>query len=213
MRGRGHLVAFTIAAVLSLVVVAIAAASLLGASGDAGHAGPEGGVGNNSASSSEGGALVGSAPHDGRSTRPECPGGGVVAGVELDCLEAEARPQPTGPEQLTVANVWAWWCGPCREELPVVAELARRHPEINVVGVHADPDAAQASSLLTELGIDLPSYQDPRGAFKAGTGIPGVVPVTVLVRGDSVEKILPAAYTSVAKLERDLGLEATEDAQ
>ncbi|MDU0478587.1 TlpA disulfide reductase family protein [Staphylococcus chromogenes] len=134
--------------------------------------------------------------------RPECPTA-TVAGVPLPCLGAKASDRPQNNERRgTVVNVWAWWCGPCREELPLFDELARTHPELEVVGVHADPNAANGAAMLNDLGIELPSYQDNSGAFAGQHALPGVVPITVLVRPDgSIAAKFPKTFTSAAELE------------
>ena len=75
--------------------------------------------------------------------RPDCP-----AGLDLPCLGGEVAGEA---KEITVVNVWAWWCQPCRAELPVVEEFARAHPEYTVVGVHADGNAANGASLLLSL--------------------------------------------------------------
>src|SRR5699024_2420757 len=109
--------------------------------------------------------------------RPDCQDDGA-AGVQLPCLGGE---QGQGNGLPTVVNVWAWWCEPCRDELPVFDEFAASHPELNVVGVHADTNAANGAAMLGDLGVELPSYQDESNLFAGTLGLPAVVPITVVV--------------------------------
>ena len=124
--------------------------------------------------------------------RPDCP-----AGLDLPCLGGEVAGEA---KEISVVNVWAWWCQPCRAELPVVEEFARAHPEYTVVGVHADGNAANGASLLNELGVGLPSYQDDSGAFAAAQGLPPVVPVTVVLRGGEQVSVFAREFTSASEL-------------
>lgn len=181
-----------IASVVAILVVSAAvvggALSLLRAPSGQPEAGGE------VASASNGAASNGSAPI---APRPDCRAASV-AGVALPCLGGQAAGQETG---LRVINVWAWWCEPCREELPIFAEFAQRHPEIDVAGVHADANAANGAALLNELGVDLPSYQDDTGVFAGTLGLPAVVPLTLVVRDGQQVAVLPRTFDSVEALE------------
>ena len=85
----------------------------------------------------------------------------------------------------TVVNVWAWWCGPCRDELPVMQQLAENNPQWNVVGVHLDAKAQAGVDFLKELEVTkFASYQDSNHTFDAATAIPKVVPVTLVYNPD-----------------------------
>lgn len=47
-----------------------------------------------------------------------------------------------GRGKIVVLDFWATWCGPCLEQMPILINLARRYPDVVVVGVNADDDAA-----------------------------------------------------------------------
>ena len=128
--------------------------------------------------------------------RPDCPEG-ALGGVELECLGGGV----SGAQQdVVVANVWAWWCEPCRAELPVVEQFAGEHPEYTVVGVHADRDGARGAALLDDIGVDLPSFADESGAFAGTLGLPPVVPVTVVFRGGEKVAVFAKEFTSAEEL-------------
>ena len=130
--------------------------------------------------------------------RPKCPEG-PIAGVDLPCLGASSS---AAAKDIQIVTVWAWWCEPCRTELPFFQDLARSHNTWNVVGVHADSNAANGAALLGDVGVDLPSYQDSDGTFAGTLGLPGVIPITLVVRdGEVVEKFVKP-FTSAEDLEK-----------
>jgi len=127
-------------------------------------------------------------------SRPDCPTG-TVGGVELPCLGATSADGAVADDQVTVVSLWAWWCEPCREELPALQEFADAHPGYSVVGVHADGDAQAGAALLDELGVTLPSYQDTENLFAAQLKLPPVVPVLVVLRGQETAGVVPTPFT------------------
>ncbi|MFZ5891823.1 MAG: redoxin domain-containing protein [Myxococcota bacterium] len=88
----------------------------------------------------------------------------------------------------TLVNAWASWCGPCREELPMLASLAKNlaASSIDVVLVSVDEpeDHAKAEAFLKSFQITLPAYlaARPLGPFKEGLNPrwPGMLPATFL---------------------------------
>jgi len=101
-----------------------------------------------------------------------------------------------------VLNLWAYWCGPCAEELPAMADYQRRvGPDVSVVTVHQDENETAALLRLAELGVRLPTLQDGQRKIAAALGVPNVMPATVVLRADgSVAKILPQAFTSADEI-------------
>lgn len=131
--------------------------------------------------------------------RPDCVPGGV-GGVDLPCLGGAAAGERPAADAVRVVNVWAWWCEPCRRELPVLDQFASAHQEYEVVGVHADPDAARGAALLNELGTGVASYQDDSGRFAGELGLPAVVPITLVFVGEEQVGMFPRTFDSVDEL-------------
>lgn len=140
--------------------------------------------------------------------RPDCPAG-PVAGVELPCLGGEtmdgsAAGAKTTDEGVSIVNIWAWWCEPCREELPYLEQVAQSHPEWNVVGVHADRNAGNGAAFLNDIDVNLPSYQDDSNLFAGTLALPGVIPITLLVVDGEVTERFIQPFTSAAEIETSI---------
>jgi cytochrome c biogenesis protein CcmG, thiol:disulfide interchange protein DsbE len=54
--------------------------------------------------------------------------------------------------KVTLVNVWASWCGPCRLEHPVLMELAKR-TDLQLVGINYKDEAQNGLRFLRSLGV------------------------------------------------------------
>lgn len=132
------------------------------------------------------------------------PAGGPLAGLTLECL-GDGSAVDLGAAlagKPAVLNLWAYWCGPCREELPAMAEYAARAGDaVTVLTVHKDKSAERGLAMLAELGVQLPGVSDPGAQIAAAVSAPNVLPVTVLLRADgSVAKVLAVPFTSADQI-------------
>src|SRR5262249_11623599 len=60
-----------------------------------------------------------------------------------------------------VVNVWASWCGPCREEFPVLQKLSARYgKKVAFLGVNSQDSEDAAATFLREAPLSYPSYTD-----------------------------------------------------
>lgn len=134
--------------------------------------------------------------------RPDCLSG-TVAGVDLPCLGGEAT-GPAADEGITIVNVWAWWCEPCRTEMPHLMEVAAAHPEWKVVGVHADTNAGNGAAFLEDTGVEMSSFQDSDNKFAGTLGLPGVIPITVVLKDGEVQGRIIKAMTSAEDIETSI---------
>lgn len=82
-----------------------------------------------------------------------------------------------------LVNVWASWCGPCRDEMPLIAAAQRRWADagLEVVTINTRDGPVAARAMLRELGLtELRSVRDPDGRLAVAWGASGV-PETFLV--------------------------------
>lgn len=47
--------------------------------------------------------------------------------------------------KLTIVDFWAEWCGPCRNQLPILEEYAKNNQDIQVVKINVDENTELAS--------------------------------------------------------------------
>ncbi|MFC0531696.1 TlpA family protein disulfide reductase [Phytohabitans kaempferiae] len=108
--------------------------------------------------------------------------------------------------KVVVVNVWASWCDPCRQELPLMAAAERRWggQGLAVVGINLRDGAESARRTLAELGVrDLLSVADPRGTAAVTWGVVGVPETFVVDRAGQLRLSVRGAVDA-AWLERRL---------
>lgn len=105
------------------------------------------------------------------SSREEMPDvrGTTLDGGELDLAELNGS--------VVVLNNWASWCGPCRDEMPNLVDLAAADPRVKVVGLNVRDEADAARAFAEEFGMQFPSIVDAEGALLRT--IPGVPPAAL----------------------------------
>ena len=108
--------------------------------------------------------------------------------LSLPALEGTNRPalDPASFKgNVTIVNVWASWCAPCRVEHPLLVRLAK-DPRIRVAGINYKDQPANALKFLTQLGNPFAAIGvDTAGRAAIEWGVYGV-PETFLVGRDGM---------------------------
>jgi len=56
---------------------------------------------------------------------------------------------------VVMINFWATWCGPCRQEMPLLDELYTRYERVgfSLLGVNIDDDSRRAMQMIEDLTV------------------------------------------------------------
>jgi thiol-disulfide isomerase/thioredoxin len=102
--------------------------------------------------------------------------------------------------KIVVLNFWATWCGPCREELPRLDELAREYASKDVVFVAASIDDSETQSKIASF-LDkkkistIPVWIGASPATLKLFQLGEMVPATIILdqNGDTIVRIMGEA--------------------
>ncbi|MGZ8782529.1 MAG: TlpA family protein disulfide reductase [Gaiellaceae bacterium] len=84
--------------------------------------------------------------------------------------------------QTVVLNFWASWCGPCKDEAPVLEDASKRWQGKGVafVGVDVKDFRGDARDFLARYGVTYPNVYDGKGSTIGRYGVTGY-PETYLI--------------------------------
>jgi len=123
--------------------------------------------------------------------RPHARAAGTTSGLGFVRLDRPARPvslpslRGSGTIDLAglagkpiVMNFWSSTCGPCKQETPTLAGVARTMAgKVRFVGIDTIDDRAKAIGFVTRYKVSYPIAFDPNGTAANRYGVPGL-PVT-----------------------------------
>jgi cytochrome c biogenesis protein CcmG, thiol:disulfide interchange protein DsbE len=125
-----------------------------------------------------------------------------VAGLNLPGLSDQDLKQG----RISIVNIWASWCGPCRIEHPLLMELSTRD-DVVLVGINNKDDPANAVRFLGALGQPFARVgADPTGRATIDWGGYGV-PETFIVDGQGIIRYKHVGPLSAQDLQGRFGAE------
>ncbi|MGI9303102.1 MAG: TlpA family protein disulfide reductase [Gammaproteobacteria bacterium] len=97
--------------------------------------------------------------------------------------------------QVVMINFWATWCGPCRQEIPVLNELHFNYKPLGFVmlGVNLDEKPGKALHMAQEMGMAYPVLFDQQKDVSRLYEI-DAMPTTVLIDRDGTVRHVHRGY-------------------
>ena len=130
---------------------------------------------------------------------------GAIYSAKFTDLQGKSQTLGQWEQKLLVINFWATWCGPCKEEIPILVKLQNKFGgrDVQFIGIAAD-SAANVTNFNKNVATNYPLLIDETGAIafskRLGNRL-GLLPHTVV--------LLPGGKVTYNKLgaitERELG--------
>lgn len=97
--------------------------------------------------------------------------------------------------QVVMINFWASWCGPCRQEMPLLDQLYQHYRPLGftILGINVEEDVSQAAKLLREIPVTFPILFDGSNTVAEQYHL-DAMPTTVLVDRDGKMRFLHLGY-------------------
>jgi thiol-disulfide isomerase/thioredoxin len=104
--------------------------------------------------------------------------------IMLDCLDGTDGASINGIKGPAIINVWGSWCGPCKEEMPVLRSFYEKaQGKLALIGVDVEEASIEDGREFVENnGITWPNLYDADGKSRAYFGMG--VPVTWFIAAD-----------------------------
>ncbi len=97
--------------------------------------------------------------------------------------------------QVVMINFWATWCGPCRQEMPLLEQLYSRYESLGftLLGVNVEENSKLADVFLEETPVTFPILFDPENGVSKLYDV-SAMPSTVLVDRSGNVRFLHHGY-------------------
>ena len=119
--------------------------------------------------------------------------GSVLREASMQGISTPSRRMSDFRGKPLVINVWASWCGPCRQEIGSLERLSRRFggKQLNVIGISTDDYRDRAQAFVKQFNITFSNFIDHELFLENMLGADHL-PLTLLV--DAQGKVLGKYY-------------------
>jgi len=97
--------------------------------------------------------------------------------------------------EVIIINFWATWCGPCRQEMPLLDELYGKYQRagLTLLSINLDDDKDRAVEMAKTLAVSYPVLLDERKEVSRSYQV-GSMPSTVLIDREGVVRYVSEGY-------------------
>lgn len=97
--------------------------------------------------------------------------------------------------RVVLINFWATWCGPCRQEMPLLNQLYQKYrgSGFTLLGINVDEDGRKAQAVANQLGLAFPVLLDADKAVSQRYELASM-PSTLLIDRDGRVRYLHKGY-------------------
>ncbi len=97
--------------------------------------------------------------------------------------------------QVIMINFWASWCGPCRQEMPLLESIYRKYNKMGftMLGVNVEPDSNAANEWLKATPVSFPILYDRDSKVSKLYDVAGM-PSTVIIDRTGKLRVLHRGY-------------------
>ncbi len=97
--------------------------------------------------------------------------------------------------QVVMINFWATWCGPCRQEMPLLDAMYRKYKPMGftIIGVNVEPDSKAAEAFLGKTPVTFPIAFDPDSKVSSMYSVQGM-PSSIIVDRKGNVRVVHRGY-------------------
>jgi peroxiredoxin len=99
--------------------------------------------------------------------------------------------------QVVLLNFWASWCGPCRQEMPILDAINKKYQALGftVLGINVDLKSEKAINYLKDTPVNFPVLYDPESKVSELYSV-SAMPSTAIIDRDGHVRFIHAGYKS-----------------
>jgi peroxiredoxin len=96
---------------------------------------------------------------------------------------------------VVMINFWASWCGPCRQEMPILDAMYKKYSPLGftILGVNVEEDSSKANEILKKIPVNFPILYDNENKVSKLYNVEAM-PSTIFIDRNGNMRYLHKAY-------------------